>query len=149
MLRVVIWGLPFQAANHVLNRTLIAADRERVFVLIGGGALVMNVLLNAVLIPRYGYYGAGAATVYTLAQSMVLHLWNVRRTAYRHPLRRALLGPVAAMVVAWGAVGGLGGLVLTEWGMGITRLPVQAWGPLLAATAGPEVLSSPRRIENC
>ena len=126
VLRLVIWGLPFQAANHMLNRTLVAADRERVFVLIGAAAVGMNVLLNAILIPRFGYYGAGAATVFTLGQSMVMHLICVGRTGYRHPLRRALLAPVVALVVSWVATAGLLRLIAPGWLAGWFTLQTEA-----------------------
>ena len=136
VLRVVIWGLPFQAANHVLNRTLIAAGRERVFVTIGVAALVVNVVLNLVLIPRYGYYGAGVATVFTLAQSMVLHLYFVQRTKYRHPLRRALPGPLASLVVSWAATVVLLRLFAPDWSTGWFSLAVDAgWTPFLGGVA--------------
>jgi amino acid carrier protein len=61
VLQLVIWGVPFQSANHVLNRMLIAAGRERVFFGIGLAALVTNVTLNLLLIPRHGYYGAAVS----------------------------------------------------------------------------------------
>jgi O-antigen/teichoic acid export membrane protein len=136
VLRLVIWGLPFQAANHVLNRTLIAADRERVFVLIGASALVMNVLLNALLIPRYGYYGAGGATVFTLAQSMALHLFYLRQTAYRHPLRRALAGPLASLTLSWGLAVLMMHLLVPGWLAGWFTLTVdRGWLPFVGGAA--------------
>ncbi|MBD3222210.1 oligosaccharide flippase family protein, partial [bacterium] len=101
VLQIVVWGVPFQAANHVLNRTLIAAGRERVFVWIGLAAVVANVGLNLLLIPRWGYYGAAAATVYCLAQSLVLHVWNVQRTEYRIAVMRALPLPLFALAASW------------------------------------------------
>lgn len=101
VLQLVIWGVPFQSANHVLNRALIAAGRERAFFGIGLAALVTNVSLNLLLIPRYGYYGAAVATVVCLAQSLALHLWVLRGTELRVPLRRALWLPAAALATSW------------------------------------------------
>lgn len=133
VLQIVVWGVPFQAANHVLNRTLIAAGRERVFVWIGLVAVVANVGLNLLCIPRWSYYGAAAATVYCLAQSLVLHVWNVQRTEYRIPLLRALLRPTVALVASWAAVAGLVRLVMPGWWRGIGAVPVDlGWWPFLA-----------------
>ena len=97
----MIWGVPFQSANHILNRILIAAGREGVFIKFGLAALATNIALNVLLIPRFSYYGASVATVVCLAQSMALHLWALGRTEYRLPLRRALLRPLAALVSSW------------------------------------------------
>jgi O-antigen/teichoic acid export membrane protein len=132
VLQLVIWGLPLQAANHVLNRTLIAAGRERVFVTIGVGAFVTNVVLNALLIPRWTYYGAGVATVITLAQSVALHVWFLRRTEYRHPLRRAFLRPVLTLVLSWAVAAGALRLLAPGWLDGWFLLDLAAgWVPFL------------------
>lgn len=132
VLQIVVWGVPFQSANHVLNRTLIAAGRERVFLWIGLAAMVTNVGLNLLLIPRWGYYGAAAATVYCLGQSLVLHVWNVQRTEYRVSLWRALPLPTLAVVASWFVSVGLMRLVAPEWWAGWFSLPVdQGWTPFL------------------
>jgi O-antigen/teichoic acid export membrane protein len=132
VLQIVVWGVPFQAANHVLNRTLIAAGRERVFVAIGLAAVIANVVLNLLFIPRWSYYGAAAATVYCLAQSLVLHVWNVQRTEYRIPLRRALPLPVLALVASWLVTAGVLRLVAPATWAGWFALPVdQGWSPFL------------------
>jgi O-antigen/teichoic acid export membrane protein len=152
VLKLVIWGVPFQSANHVLNRTLIAAGREKVFFAIGLAALVTNVTLNLILIPRYGYYGASVATVICLAQSFALHLWCLRRTEYWAPWRRALLGPVAAFTISWLLTVLVLQLVAPAWldgwaGLAVTRgwVPFLGgavlWGLLyVAATLGLRVL---------
>lgn len=100
--------------------------------LIGGAALGMNVLLNALLIPRFGYYGAGAATVYTLAQSMMMHLFFLRQTAFRHPLRRALPGPLLALVASWAVTVATLRLAAPGWLAGWFSLAVDGgWIPFL------------------
>lgn len=135
VLMIVIWALPLQAANIVFNRLLITADRERSFIVIGLTAMLVNVVLNVLLIPRYSYFGASWATIASMAVSFFMHLRSLATTAYLPPLRRALLGPVAALVLAWGATVGVGRLLLPEWGFAPDRLPLQAWGPFLVATA--------------
>ncbi len=136
VLQIVVWGVPFQAANHVLNRTLIAAGRERVFVWIGLAAVLANVGLNLLLIPRWGYYGASAATVYCLAQSLVLHVWNVQRTEYRIAVARALPLPLLALAGSWLVAAALIRLSGTTAWHGWWSLPVdRGWGPFLVGIA--------------
>jgi O-antigen/teichoic acid export membrane protein len=132
VLKLVIWGLPFQSANHVLNRTLIAAGRESVFVGIGLAALATNVTLNLLLIPRYGYYGASVATVVCLAQSLALHLWALRRTEFRPPLVRTLVRPLLALVTSWLLTVALLRLFAPGWIDGWHDLTVTGgWTPFL------------------
>jgi O-antigen/teichoic acid export membrane protein len=132
VLQLVIWGVPFQSANHVLNRTLIAAGRERVFLRIGLAALITNVTLNLLFIPRWGYFGASVATVICLAQSLAMHLWALRGTDCRFPLRRALWQPAAALVSSWLATALLLRLLAPDWLDGWFALAVdRGWTPFV------------------
>jgi O-antigen/teichoic acid export membrane protein len=134
VLRIVVWGTAFQSANLVLNRLLLIAERERTFVSIGLAALAVNLSLNSVLIPRYSYFGAAAATLCSLSTSTALHLRYIWSTSLRPPVGRSLLGPALALALAWGATYGLvkllGGIPPA------TALPLTSgWGPFLAVLA--------------
>lgn len=136
VLQMVIWGLPLFAITVVINRLLITADRERAFVTIAAVAMIANVGLNSLLIPRYSYFGASWATLVSVTASVVLHLYFLAGTAYRVPLVRALLGPVIALAAAWGMTVGLVQGVRPQWGISWTGLPLDGgWGPFLGAVA--------------
>jgi O-antigen/teichoic acid export membrane protein len=146
VLRIVIWGLPFQAAVLVLNRLLLTADRERRFVTIGLLAMLLNVGLNALLIPVASYHGAAAATVVTMAVAFLMHLRALSGSEFRPRLRRALLGPTLATLVAGtvtaGALGSLaphgiiGPWVLTDGaGPGAYALALAIFVPSYLAAA--------------
>jgi O-antigen/teichoic acid export membrane protein len=140
VLMIVIWALPLQAANIVFNRLLITADRERSFVAIGLTAMLVNVVLNSLLIPRYSYFGASWATIVSMGVSFVMHIRSLAATSHRPPLLRALCGPLAATALAWTATVGLCHLVAPGWGVGLTALPVHAWIPFLGTGAVAVVL---------
>jgi O-antigen/teichoic acid export membrane protein len=134
VLRVVIWGLPFQAASVVFNRLLLAAGRERDFITIALVAMLTNVLLNLLLIPRFSYFGAAAASVASLVVNSVLHVYFVRRTRLRIPLLRGSAGCALAVVLAWVATAAVSKVLFPAWGSGWLALPLKAgWGPFLAA----------------
>jgi O-antigen/teichoic acid export membrane protein len=134
VMRIVIWGLPLQAAATVLNRLLITADREKVFVVIGLAAMLANVALNAFLIPRYSYFGASWATIASLAISFGLHVFYLNGTPYRTPLVKAVAGPALACAAAWLATAAVVKLAFPGWGIAWTGLPLQqGWGPFLGA----------------
>ncbi len=136
VLQVVIWGLPFQAINTILNRLLITVGRERVFVRIALACMLVNVGLNLLLIPRYVYYGAAAATIVSLGTSTVLHWYFLRRTALQVPLRRSVAGATLALLLAWAVAGALARLVFPGWGTDWRVLPLHAgWGPFAAMAA--------------
>ncbi len=123
VMRIVVWGLPFVAINHVFNRLLITAGRERAFTIIGLVAMLVNVTLNTLLIPRYTYYGAGVATVISLGVSCIMHAAYLRRTAHRPPMRRSLIGGTLALAVGWFATAALLRLLHPAWFAGWFALP--------------------------
>jgi len=136
VLMIVIWGVPLQAVCIIFSRLLITADRERVFVHIGLGAMLVNVILNYLLIPRYSYWGASAATIVSMTVSFLLHYHFVRQTALRPPIIRSLFGPIVATAVAWlGTAWGLG-FVFPAWHLSWRYLPVhEGWGAFLGSCA--------------
>lgn len=73
-------------------------------VLATGGAATVNVVLNALLIPRYGMVGAAAATSAGYLSMLAFHVWSAHRLGF-HPLGDTRLHRIVATV-------GLGGVPL-------------------------------------
>lgn len=136
VLMIVIWGVPLQSANIIFNRLLITAEKEKTFVTIGLVSMVINIVLNTLLIPRYSYYGASAATLVSLGVSFWLHAHFLRTCGFLPPLLRAVAGPIAATAAAWAATVGVVQLVAPSWSISWFNLPVDAgWGPFLGSVA--------------
>ena len=141
VLMIVIWGVPLQAANIIFNRLLITAEREKSFVTIGLVSMITNIVLNSLLIPRYSYYGASAATLVSLLVSFALHVRFLRGSAYLPPLFRAVAGPAAATLVGWVCTVGLLRLVAPGWSISLRGLPLaDGWGPFLGSVGVMSVL---------
>lgn len=64
-LKVLIWALLLIFINHLLGTVLRSIDRQKLNAFFAGNAVIINVLLNLVLIPRYSFLGAAYATVIT------------------------------------------------------------------------------------
>jgi len=117
-LRILIWVLPLLFLSEFLGYVVIIADREQR----AARALIVstacNVLLNLLLIPRFGYLAASVVTVITEAVLVGQYLWELRRelAGVRHgevfgkPLLAALVMGGALLTVeaveagAWRAV---------------------------------------------
>ncbi len=141
VLMIVIWGLPLQAANIVFNRLLITADREKAFIFIGLFSMLVNVTLNALWIPRYGYYGAATATIISIAVSFLLHMRYLSLARFRPPCRLALGGPVLGTILAWGLTVLIWSLLRPGWGVSWRALPLGGgWVPFLTVSATALVL---------
>lgn len=86
-LRILAWAAPLMGVNFLLGITLSAADDQRMLAWMTGLAALLNILLNALLIPSYSLYGAAAATLATEAFITVLFGFRYLRhlAASSHP----------------------------------------------------------------
>jgi O-antigen/teichoic acid export membrane protein len=90
----------FMFADNTFAATLNAIDKQNVFALVAMVGLVINVGVNLVVIPHYGYLGASWAVVVTEAALVVVG-WLVLR---------AQLGTIPLVSTSWKAL--VAGLVM-------------------------------------
>jgi O-antigen/teichoic acid export membrane protein len=89
-----------------------------------GGVLVVNVVLNLILIPRYSYDGAAAVTSISEALLAVVFVVYARRVAGPVSLPRILTGPVAGCVAIAGVAVLAGATVVALAGAGLAYVLV-------------------------
>jgi O-antigen/teichoic acid export membrane protein len=95
-LRVLIWAMPLIFASNTSIALLDAVGSQKRTVWFFGASVLLNLILNAFLIPRSGYLGAAWSTVITelfLAFGLLVLSF---RSGYTFP-RAWLLGPVVAV----------------------------------------------------
>ena len=93
-LRILALAIVFLFANSAFTAMLYAIDRQGLFAWATGVAVVVNVGLNLVLIPLYGYLAAAAVTVVTEAAFSVagwFFVARVQRLAWLRVSWRTLL----------------------------------------------------------
>lgn len=83
-LRWLLLGLPCIYIIWVLHAVAISAERTRVLLWVTSAGTLLNVGLNLLLIPRYSYDGAAAATVVSELVALALLAWGLR-DALRSP----------------------------------------------------------------
>lgn len=87
--------------NSLLWRMLIAAHLERILLFCAVSILTLNVVLNLVLIPMWGYKAAAATSVGSETVSLALSLWFVRRRLqFTYPANTLRLVVPAALAMA-------------------------------------------------
>jgi O-antigen/teichoic acid export membrane protein len=84
---------------------LTMSGRLKLMVFNTGTAFVLNVALNALLVPRFGIEGAAAATFLALTAFQILALVQTRWTLGMHPYNLGYLKPLAAAIAAFAVVG--------------------------------------------
>lgn len=78
-LRILAFAIVFLFANSAFYAMLNATNRQHLNAWATGVAAVINIALNLVLIPSYGYLAASATTVLTEASLCTLGWWFVQR----------------------------------------------------------------------
>jgi O-antigen/teichoic acid export membrane protein len=93
------------ASTGTATFMLTMSGRLKLMVFNTGIALVLNVALNALLVPRFGIDGAAAATFLALGAFQMLALIETRWTLGMHPYSVGYLKPLAAGIAAFAIVG--------------------------------------------
>lgn len=93
-LQILSLAIVFMFADNTFAATLNAIDKQNVFAFVAMVGLVVNVGVNLVVIPRYGYLGASWAVVATEAALVVVG-WFVLR---------AQLGTIRVVSTSWKAI---------------------------------------------
>ena len=70
--RVLSWAVAFSFISYLLTSALNAMDRQRIYLGLTASMTALNVLLNLLWIPRYGFMGAAVATLITEAALMLM-----------------------------------------------------------------------------
>jgi O-antigen/teichoic acid export membrane protein len=115
-LQLLIWYLPIVYFYGVISHALIAAERVVFLTIVNSIAILVNVALNLLLIPKYSFNGAAVSTL--LSEAFVLICF----ISFKRQLRDVKI-PVSAlgMVAIAGAcmAGCLGVLQSFRWGMSL------------------------------
>jgi len=90
-LKILVFALPFIFLNYVLINTLIAMNQEKIITWGSGLAIVFNVGLNMVVLPRYGYLGASWTTVATEMLISICYFGFLQRFFFHLPWLKTIM----------------------------------------------------------
>jgi O-antigen/teichoic acid export membrane protein len=102
-LQLLIWFLPFSFINQVTHYVLIAIDQQRFLTKAFIIGVTFNVIVNLILIPRYGYQAAAVTTVFSEWALLIPFYYSIRKNlchvpwlaiAWRPTLAAAAMGGV-------------------------------------------------------
>lgn len=119
LLRILVWYALLRLVADVYVQALITGDRQRRMMVVRAGGLLLNVALNAVLLPRIGVTGAAIASLGSVLLVLFILLGSTHPDAWRPLLRRSI--PL---------------LLLTLVMLAVMTGIAQAWSPLAAMVAG-------------
>lgn len=91
-----------------VNYLLIMAGHQRATLWNAVPAVILNLALSIVLLPRYGVTGAAIANGVAMVAANGIGLWQVRAALGIHPFDRAFLRPLLAALPCAGVVAAFG-----------------------------------------
>lgn len=98
-LRILAISVVFVFVRRQATEVLDNVDLRSATAWIFAAGLAVNVILNFLLIPPFGYLGAAAATVVTEGYLMGAMLWALHRASYRSAWLRSFGAPALAVTV--------------------------------------------------
>lgn len=129
------FGQMANVATGAVGYLLILGGRQRAWLAASSAALALNVILNVVLIPRFGLVGAAVATAVSLTSLFSVGLFLVRRRLgfwpydrryYKVLLSLAVAVPVVLAAVRWSPLDGVANLAVLFLSSGLVFVAVLA-----------------------
>ena len=100
VLKMHIWAGVFVAFECVLSKGLIAANQQRLLLLRSLIGVLLNLLFNVLLVPRYGIIGSAVATTITYIASIYIFCLCSSRTHFHFRLMTlALFAPLRVLKI--------------------------------------------------
>jgi O-antigen/teichoic acid export membrane protein len=111
-LQVVVWVIPLMFASEFLGYVILIGGAERAAARAVVASTSINVLVNLLVVPRYGFLGAAVMTVLTEAVLVGQYIWMLRAQMRQVNWGQALVRPLLAALLMGGLALGLRGLPL-------------------------------------
>lgn len=104
-LQILIWVVPFMYASEFLGYIVLIAGQEKLVARSVIISTIINVLANAIVVPRYGYLAAAVMTVLTEVVLVCQYLYILRAQLssfhWGYVLLRPLLAAIGMGLVLW------------------------------------------------
>ncbi len=98
-LQILIWAEVFIFVNYLMGNLLNSINKQKLFTLTAGICVIVNVILNFALIPKYSFAGAAIATVITQLVSFIFLFYFSSKNNYKLKLPQLIYKPIIAGVI--------------------------------------------------
>lgn len=98
-LQILLLGVAFIFQIRLFQIILNSIDKQKVVMYVGLAGLIVNVFLNLLLIPRYGFKGAAATTVASELMVFVIYCFYLYRSYFKISIWKLSLKPFFASLL--------------------------------------------------
>lgn len=78
--QILVWSLIASFPNYVLGHSLFSLHKQGNVLVIACATLIINVILNLILIPRFGIVGTAYTALVSVVIPFICYLWCLRRS---------------------------------------------------------------------
>ena len=98
-LQILIWAIPLIFINYILGTAINSINKQRETVKTTFIAMILNIVLNVLLLPRYGLIAACYITVLTELTCFMLWYHIMNLNGYKFNILKLLYKPIIASLV--------------------------------------------------
>jgi len=98
-LQILIWTIPIIFLSYMFGTMLASVNKQFLALKINFLCMILNITINLILIPRYGYIGASIATVITTLLSFILFFRFLSKFIYKIQIHKYILKPIMASTI--------------------------------------------------
>ncbi|MDZ4171959.1 MAG: flippase, partial [Methanobacteriaceae archaeon] len=99
VLQIIIWWYVIGSFSWIIGTVLNATNKQRIFLIFSGLALISNISLNFILIPKFSYIGASIATILTEVLLFCLLFFRFPHDIYVPNLIKIVIKPILASII--------------------------------------------------
>jgi len=103
-LQILLVGVVFVFQIRLFQIILNSIDKQKIVMYVGLTGLIVNVFLNLLLIPRYGFKGAAATTVMSELMVFGIYYFYLCRSYFKTSIWKLSLKPLFASLIVGGLV---------------------------------------------
>ncbi|MDD3245965.1 MAG: flippase [Methanosarcina sp.] len=98
-LQILIWATAIIFINYATSNFFVSINKQKFVMFFTGVGVIINVLLNLILIPKYGYGGASIATVLTELSTLIITFYRMPPVINRKKLINQNYSSVIATII--------------------------------------------------
>jgi len=103
-LQILLGGIIFVFQIQLFQTILNSIDKQKVVMYVGLTGLVVNIFLNLLLIPKYGFKGAAATTIASELMVFSIYYFYLHRSYFKISIWKLSLKPFFASLIVGGVV---------------------------------------------
>jgi len=99
VLQILIWSVPIIFVNYILGTAINSINKQSQMVKSAFIVMALNIILNLIFLPKYGFIAASVITVITEFSALMFwyHIMNVN--GYKLPIHKILVKPIIACLI--------------------------------------------------